>query len=87
MATITAKDRSAAHYLPEAFLELPGSSLTRVVELVTHDWGTYDENRRAQLVETLFPILEKLLQPGAHITDETRDLCEGLVAAWIFRQS
>jgi hypothetical protein len=40
----------------------------------------------AQLAEALLPMFEKLLQPGTQVTDEIRDLCEGLVAAWIFRQ-
>jgi hypothetical protein len=86
MARVTAKDRAAAQRLPDEFLELSGDSLTRIVELVTLHWGAYDENRRAQLAEALFPILDRLLRPEAQITDETRDLCEGLVAAWIFRQ-
>jgi hypothetical protein len=86
VATITTQDRAAAQRLPDEFLELSGSAVTRVVELVTRHWGAYGEKKRAQLAEALFPILERQMQPETRITDETRDLCEGLVAAWIFRQ-
>jgi hypothetical protein len=86
MARITVQDRSDAQHLPDEFLELSGDSKTRIVELVTRYWDAYDADKRAQLGEALFPILERVMQPGTQITDETRDLCEGLVAAWIFRQ-
>jgi hypothetical protein len=86
VATVTAQDHFAAQRLPDEFLELSGSSLTRVVELVTRHWGAHDENRRTQLAEVLLPLLEKLLEPKAQIAYDVRGLCEGLVAAWIFRQ-
>jgi hypothetical protein len=38
------------------------------------------------LAEVLLVVFEKLLEPEAQITYDIRDLCEGLVAAWIFRQ-
>jgi hypothetical protein len=52
---------------------------------VTRYWDACDADKRAQLEGALFPILERVMHPGTQITDETRDLCEGLVAAWIFR--
>ncbi len=56
------------------------------MELMTQHWGSYGPKPMAQLAEALLPMFEKLLQPGTQVTDEIRDLCEGLVAAWIFRQ-
>jgi hypothetical protein len=86
VATVTAQDRSAAHRLPDEFLELSGNSLTRAVELVTRHWGTYDQNRRAQLAEALLPLFDNLLESRTAVTDDLRSLCEGLVSGWIFRQ-
>ena len=86
MARITAEDRAAAQHLPEAFRQLPGDTRGRVVELVQRHWGAFDDKRRAQLVEALLPIFQKLVEPDAEITDEICDLCEGVVGAWIFRQ-
>lgn len=86
MARITAEDRAAAQRLPEAFRQLSGDARTRVLELVKRHWSTFDDQRRAQLVEALLPIFQKLAEPGAEITDEICDLCEGIVGAWIFRQ-
>ncbi len=86
MARVTAQDRSAAHRLPDEFLELSGSSLTRIVELVTRHWEAYDESKRAQLAEALLPLLDNLLESRKTVTGDLRSLCEGLVAGWIFRQ-
>jgi hypothetical protein len=86
VATISVQDRSAAQQLPDEFLALEGDAPSRVVQLVSRHWGQYEEKPRAQLSEALLPILEKLLGQGTQVGEEHRDLCEGLVAAWIFRQ-
>jgi hypothetical protein len=87
MAQITAADRSAAQHLPDAFRELSDDALSRVVELVTRYWDDFDAQPRARLAEALLPLLEKLLDPDAGITEEDHDLCEGIVGSWIFRRS
>ncbi len=86
MAGITTEDRAAAQHLPHAFRELSGDVRSRLVDLVARHWGKFDDKRRAQLVEALLPMFQKLAEPGAEVTDEICDLCEGIVGAWIFRQ-
>ena len=86
MAKVSDRDREIARGLPDEFLRGSGVSVNRVVELVSAHWGSYDNPARAKLAQALLPILEELFYAGAYVTDEHRDLCEGVVTVWLERQ-
>ena len=76
-------DRWYARRLPDDFITRDGAATTRLNEVVKENWWGHDDTDRAQLVEALLPILSDLLEPGTSVTDEHRDLCEGIVDAWL----
>ncbi|UCG86054.1 MAG: hypothetical protein JSW71_19445 [Gemmatimonadota bacterium] len=79
------EDRWCARRLPDDFVSRPGEGSARLRDVVKENWWGHDCNDRAQLVEALLPILSDLLRPGACVTEEHRDLCEGIVDAWLTR--
>ncbi len=86
MGKVSDTDHEIARRLPDEFLRGSGISGNRVVRLVNAHWGSYDNPARAELAQALLPILEELLYAGAYVTDEHRDLCEGVVTVWLERQ-
>ncbi|UCG89137.1 MAG: hypothetical protein JSW71_11605 [Gemmatimonadota bacterium] len=87
MSIVSGRDRDAARQLPDRFVKFPiGEAKTRITELVSQYWMSYDAWARAQLVEALLPLLKPLLESGAVVSDQERDLCEGIVASWVAGQ-
>ena len=82
------RDRKAARQLPDGFVNSPRAlgAKTRIEELVSKDWKSYDADAREQLVEKLMPVLEPLFDPGAVVGNRERDLCEGIIARWVAAQ-
>ncbi len=76
-------DRWYARRLPDDFIARTGEGARRLHDVVKENWWGHDHDDRTQLVEALLPILSDLLQSGACVTDEHRDLCEGIVDAWL----
>lgn len=76
-----------AQRLPDDFLTLEGGAAERAAQLIARNWAGHEAKPKAQLAEALLPIVSKLLEPGVSVNQDDRDLCEGLVAAWLFRQS
>jgi hypothetical protein len=77
------EDRWYARRLPDDFVSRSGDGAARLHDVVRENWWGHDGNQRARLVRALLPILSDLLHPGARVTDEHRDLCEGIVDAWL----
>jgi len=71
-----------ARRLPDDFITRSGEAAVRISEVVKENWWGYKPESRMKLVQALVPILKDLLQPGTNVTDEHRDLCEGVVYAW-----
>ncbi len=86
MGKVSDRDREIARGLPDEFLRGSGISGNRVVGLVSTHWGSHDKPARAELAQALLPILEELFYAGAYVTDEHRDLCEGVVTVWLEKQ-
>ena len=76
-------DRWYARRLPDDFVVRQGDGVARIEEVVKENWWGHGDDDRALLVEALLPILNELLTPGGEITEEHRDLCEGVVDAWL----
>jgi hypothetical protein len=76
-------DRWYARRLPDDFIDRQGEGTSRINEVVKENWWGHTEEDRALLVKALWPILVELLTPGAKVTEEHRDLCEGVVDAWL----
>jgi hypothetical protein len=86
VAVATDSDRDLARRLPDEFVKCRGSEADCVIELVEQYWSSYGTISRAHLVEALMPILGKLCEPGAQVTDRDRGVCEAIVATWLGRQ-
>jgi len=78
-------DRWYARRLPDDFISRSGEGTVRLREVINENWWGHECDERAQLVDALLPILADLLRPDARVTDEHRDLCEGIVDAWLTR--
>ena len=76
-------DRWYARRLPDDFIVRQGESAARIDEVVKENWWGHCDEDRALLVEALLPILGELLTPGGEVTEEHRDLCEGVVDTWL----
>ena len=76
-------DRWYARRLPDDIIDRKGEGAARIEEVVKENWWGHGDDDRALLVEALRPILAELLAPGAQVTEEHRDLCEGVVDAWL----
>ena len=87
MAVVSDRDHEVARQLPDLFVKSPiAGTETRVIELVSQYWMSYDAGARVELVEALLPLLKPLLEPGAVVSDQERDACEYVVAIWVARQ-
>ena len=80
MARIHDRDLDLARQLPDYFVAGSGSAALRLIEIVRENWARYEIKARAELVDTLLPILEPLLEAGARVTEEKRLLCKVIVA-------
>lgn len=60
-----------------------GSEADCVIELVEQYWPSHGTISMAHLAEALVPILKKLLEPSAEVTDRDRGICEAIVATWL----
>jgi hypothetical protein len=87
VAVVSDRDHEVARQLPDLFVKSPiAGTETRVIELVSQYWMSYDAGARVELVEALLPLLKPLLEPGAVVSDQERDACEYVVAIWVARQ-
>ena len=75
-------DKWYARRLPDDFITRSGEAPSRISEVVKENWWDQNAESRTKLVQALVPILKDLLQPDAKVTDQHRDLCEGIVYAW-----
>lgn len=82
---LVGNDRTAAHSLPDEFLEMSGPPLDRLTELVGRHWGSAAESEQRQLAQMLLVVLEPLTH-GGKPTDELRHLTENTVMGWAARQ-
>ena len=79
MAHVSDRDLELARRLPDDFTEGgSGSAVHRLIELVGENWVRYEIKARTELVEALLPILERLLEPGAKVTDLERGVSKGI---------
>jgi hypothetical protein len=80
---IEVDDRWCARRIPDDFITRSGEAPGRISEVVKENWWCHDRESRTKLAQALVPILKDLLRPGTEVTDEHRDLCEGVVFAWL----
>jgi hypothetical protein len=76
-------DKWYARRLPDDFIVRSGEAPSRLTEVVKENWWGHNSEARSKLVQALVPILNDLLQPDSAVTDEHRDLCEGVVYTWL----
>ena len=86
MAQITKRDRDAARRLPDEFMSLSGTPVSRLSRLVKRDWLASGAPARDELVHALLVLLRPLYKPGAVVTDEIRLACEETVNSWLTTQ-
>jgi hypothetical protein len=83
VAVVTDRDRDLARRLPDEFVKCLGTEADRVIALVEDYWPSHGTISMAHLAEALVPILKKLLEPSAEVTDRDRGICEAVVATWL----
>jgi hypothetical protein len=85
MTRVSNHDLSLARRFPDDFLELPGSPLDRIKDLINRHWGRFDPVARAELAQALLPVLLDMLNTSGEASELHRGLCEGVVAVWMRR--
>ena len=77
------EDKWYARRLPDDFIIHSGDAPSRISQVVRENWWGHDTEAQSKLVRALVPVLRELLQPGVKVTDEHRDVCEGIVYTWL----
>ena len=86
VAEVTNRDRDAARHLPDEFMSLSGTPVSRLSRLVKRYWLASGAPARDELVHALLVLLRPLCKPGAVVTDEIRLACEETVNSWLTTQ-
>ncbi len=86
VAEVTNRDRDAARRLPDEFMSLSGTPVSRLIRLVKRYWLAGGAPAREELAHALAVLLRPLCKPGAVVTDEIRVACEETVVSWLSTQ-